>query len=44
MDGMKSIMECEMDMDIKNTAMNSGEKWFNILLKEANMNAPTVFT
>lgn len=43
-DGMKSIIEWEMDIEIKNTPRNSGENEVKREDKEAKTNASTVLT
>jgi len=43
-DGMKSIIEWEMDIEIKNTPRNSGENEVKREDEEAKTNAPTVLT
>ena len=44
MDGMKSIIEWDIDIEIKNTPRYSGENEFKRKGEEAKINAPTVFT
>jgi hypothetical protein len=44
MDGKKSIKEWEIDMEIKNTPRNSGEKDLRRKVEKAKRNAPTVLT